>query len=160
MSCTGAWRQGFCRYHQPEECQRPGVSGIIHSARQLFVSLVPPFSLAKEQMNRPCNQYSHQCTLETRGFLTHKWDWGEEVKRETSGVHVRSFACANPIWSHYWGSSQTASDWVGAFKGPNMCTWRFSHVRLGLFTSSSFVSEKTAGFQCITDMRLNLIFGN
>ena len=80
MSCTGAWRQGFCRYHQPEECQRPGVSGIIHSARQLFVSLVPPFSLAKEQMNRPCNQYSHQCSVS----LTNKI----EVKRWNAREHL------------------------------------------------------------------------
>ena len=24
-------------------------------------------------------------------------------------------------------SSMTASDWIGAFKGPNVCTQRFSH---------------------------------
>ena len=38
-------------------------------------------------------------------------------------------------------TSMTASDWIGAFKGPNACAQRFR-----LFASHSFVSEKTSGF--------------
>ena len=39
------------------------------------------------------------------------------------------------------------SDWIDAFKGPNVCVQRFSRVRLRIFASHSFVSEKTSGFQ-------------
>ena len=43
--------------------------------------------------------------------------------------------------------SETASDWIGTFKGPNVCTQRFSRVWLQLFASHSFVREKISGFQ-------------
>ena len=39
------------------------------------------------------------------------------------------------------------SDWIDAFKGPNVCVQRFSRVRLRIFASHSFVSKKTSGFQ-------------
>ena len=44
-------------------------------------------------------------------------------------------------------TSQTTSDWIGMFKGPNVCAQRFSYVGVRHFTSHSFVSEKISGFQ-------------
>ena len=48
-------------------------------------------------------------------------------------------------------TSQTASDSIGMFKGPNVCAQKFSGVRLRLlaclFASYSFVSKKTSGFK-------------
>ena len=41
-------------------------------------------------------------------------------------------------------TSITASDWIGTFKGPNVCTQRFSCIRLHLF-AGLFVSNKTSG---------------
>ena len=40
-------------------------------------------------------------------------------------------------------TSQTASDWIGMFKGPNMCAQRFSHIQLRLLTLRSSMSKKT-----------------
>ena len=40
-------------------------------------------------------------------------------------------------------TSQMASDWIGMFKGPNMCAQKFSHIQLRLFTLHSFLSKKT-----------------
>ena len=56
--------------------------------------------------------------------------------REYLDTHVRSFECVDPIRSCYYmflsqsltQKPQWASDWIGVFKGPNVCTQRFSYV--------------------------------
>ena len=56
-------------------------------------------------------------------------------------------------------TSQTAFDWIGAFKGPNVRAQRFSSLPLHLFVLRSVISEKTSGFQatCLY-IQFNLLY--
>ena len=81
--------------------------------------------------------------------------WKSEVLTEEHKVKRQSRTREN-LWVHTLGplkSSKsdsetliTASDWIGMFKGPRVCTHRFSHI-LPFHQLHLSVSEKTSGFQ-------------
>ena len=81
------------------------------------------------------------------------WKW--EVLTEEHKVKRQSRTREN-LWVHTLGplkSSKsdsetliTASDWIGMFKGPRVCTHRFSHI-LPFHQLHLSVSEKTSRFQ-------------
>ena len=75
-------------------------------------------------------------TLEPRGFLAHEQAYSEEAKLKWEILWVLRFGPLNaPIQSGAIievsvskSDSEMASDWIGMFKGPNVCTQRFSCV--------------------------------
>ena len=74
-------------------------------------------------------------TLDPRGFLTRGFRASKrKVKPNARALvaHVRSFEHADPIRSRFQVSEtlaflKMASDWIGAFKGTNVCGQRFFH---------------------------------
>ena len=102
-----------------------------------------------------------QSTVEPRGFLAHKWAWGEEA-----GEGAKPRAREN-LWAHKLGplNAPTNQKPFGKFPSQNLTQkpqnsfWLDRHnskdlmcvpggsLTFGLFATCSFMSEKKSGFQ-------------
>ena len=128
-----------------------------------FFKLLPMIITKKEAQENPSQKFNifwernysgthsfpHSCTS-VRQSRTQEKHWPRTLG--PFNVPIQSEAIIEVSeWDFDSETSKMAFDWIGLFKGPNVCTQRFSCIWLclvtRLFALCLFMREKTSGFQ-------------